>query len=107
MRFAVSEVTGRRADEFCDLVRVLEFGTVDLNDGARVSEEGFGHAFNDAGFARACGAKEKKIADRSIRRIQGGQEHLVDFGDFLDGKFLTNDSAPKSSLEILGLGRPT
>src|SRR5437763_12555346 len=48
---AVAEVARRRADEFGYLVRVLELGAVNLDDGVRVAEENFSRGLDDARLA--------------------------------------------------------
>ncbi len=46
------------------------------------------------------GPRNKKISNRPPGRIQPGEEHLIDFGDFFDGRILANDFAPESGFEI-------
>ena len=58
MRLAMAEIAGRRADQFGNLVRVLKFGAVDLDAGARVAEQGLRHCFDHPGLSRAGGTKE-------------------------------------------------
>ena len=48
---AVAEVARRRADELRYLVRVLELGAVNLDDGVRVAEENFSRGLDDASLA--------------------------------------------------------
>ena len=103
MRLAMAQVARRRTNQFGDFVRVLEFGAVDLDAGAGVSEERFRHGFDDPGFSRAGGPKKQKIANRTPRRIQSSQKHLVDFHHFLDGLVLTDDSAANGAFELSGI----
>ena len=67
MGLAMSKISGRRADQFCDLVRMLEFSAVDFDERLGVAEERFGNGFNDARLARPGRTQEKKIT-RSTRR---------------------------------------
>src|SRR6185369_9336454 len=46
-------------------------------------------------------SQEQKVTNRTARRVQPGEEHLVNFGDFLDGRVLADDFAPESGFEIL------
>ena len=99
--FAVAEIAWGRADEFGDLMRVLKFGAVDLDDGARISEERLGDGFDDAGFARTSWPKKEEIANRTSRSVQARQKHLVDLGNFFDRIVLADDLAPNGIVEIL------
>ena len=103
MGLAMAQVSRRRADQLGDFVRVLEFGAVDLDAGAGVAEERFGHGFDDPGFARAGGPEEQQIANRTSRRIQSRQKHLVDFDHFLDGLVLADDLAAQGAFEFPGI----
>ena len=58
MSLAMAEVAWRGDDQFGNFVRVLEFGAVDLDTGARVAEEGLRHCLNDSSFSRTGGTKE-------------------------------------------------
>ena len=99
----MAQVSRRRADQFRDFVRVLKFGAVDLDAGAGVAEQRLGHGFDHPGFSRAGGPEEQQIANRSARRIQPRQKHLVNFDHFLDGLVLTDDSAAKGAFEFSGI----
>src|SRR5207302_9950190 len=58
MRLAVTQIARRRADQLCDLVRVLEFRAVNLDTGARITEQRLRHRLDYTGLARA-GRTEK------------------------------------------------
>ncbi len=68
-----------------------------------IAEQGLGHGFDHPGFARAGGPKEQEIANRTARRIQARQKHLVDFDHFLDGLVLTDDLAAKGAFKFSGI----
>ncbi len=91
MGFAVSEVSGGRADQLGDFVRVLELGAIDLDQGARIAEQALRPGLDHAGFARTGGPEKQQVPNRTVRRIQPRQEHLVDLSDFFDGGVLTDD----------------
>ena len=38
MSLAVTEITGRRANQFGDFVRVLKLGTINFDTGARIAK---------------------------------------------------------------------
>ena len=103
MRLAMAQVSRRRTDQLGDFVRVLKFGAIDFDAGAGVAEQRLGHGFDHPGFSRAGGPKEQKIANRTARRIQARQKHLVDFDHFLDGLVLTDDSAAKGAFKFSGI----
>src|ERR1700676_1192929 len=103
MGLTMAQVTRRRADQFRDLVRVLKFGAVNFDTGAGVAEQRFGHGFDDPGFSRTGGPEKQKVSNRTARRIQSRQKHLVDFDHFLDGLVLTDDSAAKGAFELSGI----
>ena len=100
---AVAEVSRRRADQLGDLVGVLELGAVDLDAGARIAEQGLGHGFDHAGFARTGGPKKKKIADRTSGRVQARQKHLVDLGHLFNGGILADNFAAQGVLKLPGI----
>ena len=101
MRLAMSEVSRRRADQLGDLVRVLKFGAVDLDARLGIAEQRLGHRLHDARLARSGRPQKQQVADRAAGRIQPGEKHLINFGDFFDGRVLANDLAPESGFEIL------
>jgi hypothetical protein len=107
MSLAVSEVSRRRADQFCDLVGVLELGAIDLDAGAGVAKKSLGHGFDDARFARPSGPEEKEVAYGTSWGIEPGQEHLVDLGDLFDGLVLPNDAAAQGSIKLSGITAAT
>ena len=99
----MAQISRRRADQLGDFVRVLKFSAVDLDAGAGVAEQSFGHGFDHPGFARTGGPEEQKVSNRTARRIQARQKHLVDFDHFLDGLVLTDDSAAKGAFKLSGI----
>src|SRR5260370_12489951 len=84
MSFAVAEVARGRADDLGDFVRVLEFGAVDLDDGAGAAEENFSGGFDDAGLAGAGRAEEEQIADGAARGVESGSEDLEQLDERLN-----------------------
>lgn len=70
VRFAVSKVSRRRADEFRDLMAVLKFGAIDLNHRPGIVQQGLSRCLDDSSLARACRPQEEKISDRTARRRQ-------------------------------------
>src|SRR5438067_6181506 len=85
MGLAMSQVSGRRADQLCDLMRVLELCAVDLDAGASLAKKRLRKRLDHAGLPRAGGPKKQKVPYWAPGRIQSRQEHLIDLGDFFDG----------------------
>src|SRR5437660_11710296 len=107
MRFAMAQVSGRRADELGNLVAVLKFGAVNLDASARFAVQGLGHGLDHTRLTGASGAKKQKITYRVVGRVQPGQKHLIDFGDFLNGLILPYDLAPASLFKGHGIAAAT
>ena len=99
MRLAMSQVSGRRADQLRDLVAVLELGAIDLDDRARILQQRLGGGFDDAGLARAGRPQEQEIPDRTAGRAHPRQIHLIDVDDLLDRLILTDDHSAQAALE--------
>src|SRR5208282_5415813 len=97
---AVSEVARRRADQFGDLMGVLELSAVNLDTRVGVTKEGLGHSLNDAGLASARRPEEQEVTDGTARCVQPGFEHLVNLGYFLNGFVLTDDPPAHGLLEF-------
>src|SRR5271165_5452565 len=101
MRFLMAKVTRRRSNQLCDLMRMLELGTVNLDKGVGIAEESFRHGFGNAGLARSRRSQEKQVPDRTMRRIKSRQERLVNFCDFVDRRVLSNDLPPEGAFKLL------
>jgi hypothetical protein len=93
--FAMSEIARGRTNQLCDFVRMLEFGAINLDKGARISKESLRNRLDDTRLAGPGGSKKKKIPNRASRRIQAGQEHLVDFDDFINRLILPDNPPPQ------------
>src|SRR5581483_2314857 len=82
---------------------MLELRAINLDAGARVPEHRLRHGFHHAGLSRAGRTEKEKIAYRTSRRIQTGQEHLVNLHHLLNCLVLADDLAAKCVVEILGV----
>ena len=87
----MAEVSRRRADQFRDLVRVLKFGTVDLNDGVRFVKEHLGRGLDDTRFAGAGRPEKQQCPDRTRRIIHPGEIDLKQTAHTPNRTFLTDD----------------
>ncbi len=106
MRLAVSQVSRRRTDQLGNLVRVLKLGAIDLDAGAGIAEQRFGHGFDHARLAGTGRPQKQQVAYRPSRRVQPGQKHLVDFGYLFDGLFLADDLAAQGGFEVTRIVAP-
>src|SRR5262245_1206824 len=97
----MSQISRRRADQFCNLMRVLKLGTVDLHDSIRVTVQNFSSSFYNSGLSRTGWSEEKHCADWSIWRIHTSQENLVQTTHTAHSAFLTNDARRKPFFKIL------
>src|ERR1700720_1134582 len=103
MSFAVAEIPWGRTDDFGDFVGVLEFGAVDLDDGAGTAEENFGGGFDDAGLAGAGGAEEEQIADGAAGRVESSGEDLEQLDEGLNAVVLADDFRAQRVLKFNGV----
>src|SRR4051812_17692940 len=99
MRFAMSQVAGRRADQLRDFMAVLKLSAIDLDHRARILEQSFGGRFDDSRLTRAGGPQEKKVADRAARSTHPREVHLVDVDNLLDGLVLTDNHPAQITFE--------
>src|SRR5271166_355933 len=88
MGLAMTQIAGRRADQLCDLMRMLELSAVNLDAGACVAKQRLCHGLDDARLAGSRGSQEQETSNGAARRIQPREKHLVNFADFLDGGIL-------------------
>src|SRR5438874_5673721 len=101
--FAMAEITRGRSDEFSDFMAVLEFGAVDLDDGAWIIEEVLGSCLHDARFARSRWSEEKESGNRPAGRCHSGHIHLIYVGNLFDCLRLPNDTAAEMRFQVLRL----
>src|SRR5258708_30286394 len=89
MCFAMAQIPWRRSDQLRNLVAMLEFSAIDLNNRARALHQRFGRGFDDARLAGTGGTKEQKTSDRAAGRGHPPEIHLIDVHDLLDGFILS------------------
>src|SRR5579875_4028755 len=90
MRFAMAEISRRRADQLGDFVAVLKLGTVDLDHRALVAEQCLGRGLHRTRLARTGRPQEKEVAYRAAGSRKPGDMHLVDVDDLLNGLLLSD-----------------
>src|SRR5215471_13462613 len=103
MRFAVSQVSGRRADQLGDLVAVLKLGAIDLDYCLGIVQKGLSRGLDNAGLARPRRPEEQKVSDRPASRRQPRHMALVSSDDLVYRLVLSNDHAAKLVLQFLRL----
>ena len=69
MRLAMPQISGRRTDQFRDLVAVLKLGAIDLDDGARIAHQALRSGFHQPRFAGTGRSQEQKISYRASRDV--------------------------------------
>src|SRR5258708_7412867 len=99
MRFPMSQISWRRADKLRNFMTMLELGTVDLDDRARVLQQRLSGRFDDAGLTRASRPQEQKVSDRAAGCAHPGEVHLIDVHNLLDSLVLTYDHATEVAFE--------
>src|ERR1700680_3423467 len=103
MRFAVSQVSRRRADQLRDLMAVLKLRAIDLDHRSRILQKGLGGCLHDASFSGARRAQEQKVSDRPTDRGQSRHVSLVSPHDLVNCFLLSNDEVAKLVLQIIRL----
>src|ERR1700693_322771 len=96
MRFAMPEVSGRRADQLCNLVAMLELRAIDLDNRTRILQHRLSGSFDNTSLAGSGGSEEEEVSDRTSWRGHPGQIHLIDVHDLLNGFILADNQAAQA-----------
>src|SRR5207253_11322562 len=88
------------ADQFRNLVAVLKFAAVDLDDSMRIPEQGFGRGLDKMRFARARRAKKQQASQWPSRCGQTGPASLEDVDDRPDCPVLADNFRAQRFLEL-------
>ena len=99
MRFTVSQISWRRANQLRDLVAMLKLRAIDLDDSTRVLEQRFRRRLNNSGLARTGGTKEQKVSNGPAWGIHPREMHLVDVDDMLNRLILPDDHSSETRLQ--------
>ena len=100
VRLPMSEISGRRADQFSDFMAVLELRAIDFNDRPRISQQRFGSCFNYPCLAGTGRAKEQQIAYRVSWITHPGEIGLIHRDDLLDRLILPNNPAEQVRVQL-------
>src|ERR1700758_2027064 len=98
--FPVSQVARRRTNQLCNLMGMLKFRTIDLDDSARAAKQDFRRGFDKAGLSGAGGPQEEQIPHRATRRIEPRREYLEQFHERLHTFVLSNDLRAQRLLKL-------
>ena len=96
MGLAMAQVAGRRADEFCDFVTMLELPAVDLYHRTRTLDKAFSRRFYYPRLARSSRTEEQEASNRPSRQGHASQVSLIEIDDLLDRLVLSHNK----SLEV-------
>src|SRR5262249_4256622 len=86
--------------QFGDFVAVLKLRAVDLDHCSGILEQNLGRGLDDSGFARSSRSEEQEVSDRTARRVQTRQVHLIYIYDLLDCLVLSNDHATEAAIQL-------
>src|SRR5262249_32262217 len=104
MGLAMAQVARRRTDQLGNLMAVLEFSTINLDDRPGIAKKRLRHRLHHARLARSCRTEKEQVPHRTPGSIQSSQKHLIDFNHFFDGRVLANDLAPQRGLKVPRIG---
>src|SRR5437667_9359764 len=79
---------------------MLKLRAIDLDAGARIAEQRFGHGFNHTRLAGAGRSQEQEASYRTSRSIQARKKHLVNLRHLFDCLVLADDLAPQVGVEV-------
>ena len=99
--FAMAEISRRRTDQLRDLVRMLEFGAVDLHDRVRFAKQNLGRRLDHARLSRAGRPEEQHRADRPRRVVHARQIDLEKPAHPPDRPLLADDQARELVFKFL------
>src|SRR2546421_11490723 len=100
MRFAMAQVSRRRADQLGDLTTVLEFGTVNFSHRAGILEQCLGGCFHGPGFTGSRGAEKEKASNEPAWGIYAGDIHLINVDNLSNCFLLPDDTLAQVRLKL-------
>src|SRR5262245_17448754 len=96
----MAEVSGRRADQLGDLMRVLKFAAIDLNHRVSITEKRFRRCLNDTCLPGAGGPQEQHGPNRASYRIHPCQEDLIEIAHLSNGLLLSHNARAETLREL-------
>jgi hypothetical protein len=103
MRFAMSQVSGRRPDQLRDFMAVLELRAIDFDYCTRVLQQGLGGRLDNPSFSGAGRPQEEKVSDRPAHGRQSRDVSLVSSHDLVNCFVLSNDKVVEPVRQIFRL----
>src|SRR6184192_2863081 len=97
---AVAEVARRGANELGNLVGVLKFRAIYLDNRAGIPKQDLRRRFDDAGLSRARRPEKEEVSYGAARRVQSGTEDLVHVDQGLYTFLLANNLGAQGSMKI-------
>src|ERR1700680_5129940 len=104
MRLAMAQVSRGRANQLRNLMRMLEFRAIYLDQRPRIAKQNLRARFHDARLARTRRPQEEQITHWPSRRIQPGAKHLVQVDQCLQAFVLADDFRPQRRLKFQRIG---
>src|SRR5262249_15681731 len=83
VRLAIPEISGRRSDQFGNLMAVLKLGAVNLDYRTRVAHQAFRGRFYRSGFTGSSRSQTQEVTDGPPRTAHSYQLGLVNLNDLL------------------------
>src|ERR1051325_2974004 len=96
----MSQISRGRTDQFCNFMRVLKLGTVDLHHSIRVAVQNLSSSFYNPSLSGTGRSEKEHCADRSIWGIHTSKKNLVQTTHTAHSAFLTNDARRKPLFKI-------
>src|SRR6185369_13043278 len=98
----MSKIAGRRPNQLCNLVRVLEFGAVNFDHRIGLGEQDLSGGFDHARLARTGWSQEKHRPDWPAGVLHSGKIYLIKAGYPANCPLLPDNQRAELSLELLG-----
>src|SRR5271166_5843193 len=95
MGLPVAQIPWGRANQFCDLMRVLELRTIHFDQRSAIAEQNLRSGLDNARFAGAGWSQKQKVSDGTTWRMKPSTKHLIQLDKRFDGFVLPDDFLPQ------------
>src|SRR5215831_8160957 len=96
----MSKVTRRRSDELCNLVAVLKFRAIDLDQSSGTAEQNFSGCLDDSGLSGSRRSQEQQVRNRPARHVHARQIDLVHVHDAFHCPILSHNLPQQPAFEV-------
>src|SRR5882762_11834581 len=103
MRLAVSQVSGRRADQLGNFMAVLKLSAINLYHGARIAYQALRCRLHQPRLAGTGRAQEQEVPYRTCRTVHSREIHLIDVYDVIDCLVLAYDPLVQVRVQFFGV----